>query len=719
MKRLLVRTLLLATVIGLGTLAVFEAKRLLRYDDPAEAPAIARREDDPRPIPLAPENPEFAPPADMPDFSQRPAADPPPRERFTAARPQPQRVYGTASAASEIPAGYTDDVPAGSPDEAGAPPVEDNHYAEPRRMQAEPAADAMPATGGDPFGIRRRSQSPRYAQQASATDDDAQALDPSDAAAPPNQRYAGRDNLPAGDEVAEDAGSDNFAPPTGLGRGGNVPAVSTVPGIASGDDDLPAEAQRPGDCGPNRRGHRPARRAAPRRDASPQCDDRETGAGRDSGRQTGRLHDHGTQPGQPRRARGRGARRRSAGHSIHRVDSAGEARPAGRIDLGAGQPQADVRGHDEHSVAAAGRGRDRQRGHAAFCAGASARTTATRPQLVLEAAAPSRVMIGTDLTLKIKLSNTGTGAATGVVLTETVPPGLKHPAGNELEFEVGTLKPGEHRELELALTAAQPGPLTNLLALRADADLAVETRTACEVIAPSLKVGVTGPKRRYLERSAIYSISVTNPGTAPAHDVELTAVLPKGLKFVEANNAGQFDPANGAVYWSLEQLPPGSTGTVTVTALPVEPGELKLHVQGRAKQGLLDELDETVVVEGIAAILFELVDVHDPIEVGGETSYEIRVINQGSKSASNVRVVALFPPQMQPVGAEGPARHVIDGQRVLFDPVGQLGPKADMTYTVKAKALAAGDLRLRVQVVTDENRTPITREESTRVYSEE
>jgi uncharacterized repeat protein (TIGR01451 family) len=247
----------------------------------------------------------------------------------------------------------------------------------------------------------------------------------------------------------------------------------------------------------------------------------------------------------------------------------------------------------------------------------------------------------------------------------------------------------------------------------------VETKTQCEVIAPDLKVGVSGPKRRYLERSAVYNISVTNPGTAAAKEIELAAVLPKGLKFVEANNAGQYDAATGAVYWSLEELPAGETGTVSVTALPIEPGELRLHVKGRAQQGLTDEHDEVVIVEGIAAILFELVDINDPIEVGGETTYEIRVINQGSKGASDVRVVALLPPQLQAVSADGPARHVIDGQRVLFDPVGQLAPKADMTYTVKVKAIGAGDLRLRVQVLTDEIRTPITKEESTRVYSEE
>ena len=86
-------------------------------------------------------------------------------------------------------------------------------------------------------------------------------------------------------------------------------------------------------------------------------------------------------------------------------------------------------------------------------------------------------------------------------------------------------------------------------------------------------------------------------------------------------------------------------------------------------------------MEGLAAIVFELSDVNDPIEVGGETTYEVRVINQGTKAATNLRVVALLPPEMKPLSADGPARHVIDSQRVLFDPLAQLAPKADTTYT--------------------------------------
>ena len=66
------------------------------------------------------------------------------------------------------------------------------------------------------------------------------------------------------------------------------------------------------------------------------------------------------------------------------------------------------------------------------------------------------------------------------------------------------------------------------------------------------------------------------------------------------------------------------------------------------------EKELPVSIEGIAAILFQVVDVDDPIEEGGETTYEIRVLNQGSKAATNVRMAVQVPPEMRAVAAEGP-----------------------------------------------------------------
>jgi uncharacterized repeat protein (TIGR01451 family) len=354
-----------------------------------------------------------------------------------------------------------------------------------------------------------------------------------------------------------------------------------------------------------------------------------------------------------------------------------------------------------------------------FRAEASVRTTATRPLLQLEVLGPSKVNKGEQWKLHITLSNPGSGAATGVTLTENVPQGLKHEEGKELELEIGTLKPGESRELDLALVAAEPGMVTNVITAAGDGKLQAEARTEVEVVAPQLQVAMTGPKRRYLERNATHNISISNPGTAPAKDVDLVAVLPRNLKFVEANNGGQFDAATHAVYWSLEELPPKETGTVTLTTLPLEPGEARVLIKSSSKTGLKDEREEVVAIEGLAAINFQLADVKDPIEVGGETSYEIKVTNQGTKAATNVRLAAIVPRGLKAVSAEGPVRYRIEGPHVVFEPLKQLAAKGDTIYKIKVQAIGAGDQRIEIQVATDEIRDPISKQESTRVYGDE
>ncbi len=354
-----------------------------------------------------------------------------------------------------------------------------------------------------------------------------------------------------------------------------------------------------------------------------------------------------------------------------------------------------------------------------FRADASARTVATKPQLVVKASAPRQVLIGEQITLSITISNPGSGIATGVVLAEHVPPELQHPAGAELEYEIGDLKPNESRQLDLVLSAARAGMVTNVLTVRDDGNLRAEDRLELEVTAPQLDIVLAGPKRRYLEREATYKVTLSNPGSAPARQVELVAHLPTGLKFVSANNAGHYEAATRSVHWRLEELPTNESGSVQLTTMPVEAGQQKLRISGSADKGLSVEKEQPVLIEGIAAILFEVVDVDDPIEAGGETTYEIRVLNQGSKAAVNVRLAVLLPAEMRPVAAEGPTRHTINGPQVLFDGLSCLAPKADTTYRVRVQGLQAGDQRVRVQLLTDEMRTPVTKDESTQVYSDE
>jgi uncharacterized repeat protein (TIGR01451 family) len=295
---------------------------------------------------------------------------------------------------------------------------------------------------------------------------------------------------------------------------------------------------------------------------------------------------------------------------------------------------------------------------------------------------------------------------------------LKHAAGPALEFDIGTLKAGETRELELLLKAEKAGKVVNVLSARADGNLQVQQQVEFEVIAPALAVEVNGPERRYLERPATYEVTVANPGTAVAHDVQLVTKLPKGMRFVRANNMGEYDAASHAVYWSLSELPEGERGTVELVAMPIETGPQTLEVEGKA-QGLADHKQQQILVEGLAAIMFEVRDLEDPIEVGGETGYEIRVVNQGTKAATNIKVAVNLPPGMKVISAEGESRHAVQGASIVFEPLAQLAPKADTVYRLKVQGLQAGDQRVMVEVNTDDLGQPIRREESTRVFGDE
>ncbi len=354
-----------------------------------------------------------------------------------------------------------------------------------------------------------------------------------------------------------------------------------------------------------------------------------------------------------------------------------------------------------------------------FAASATARSVCTRPLLTIEHSAPKKLLIGESLTMTIVVTNPGTGAATGVVVEEDVPPGLIHVSGAELEYEIGTLRPGESKPMELTLRADKAGIIKNTIVVRGDGNLAAQHQINIEVVAPQLQVGIVGPKKRFLERPATYTVPVSNPGTAAARDVELVAYLPRGMKFVETDAHGQYDPQQHAVFWTLEELPATKNGTVKLTAMPMETGDQKLRIEGRADLGLTTAFEQVISVDASAELIHTIADLSDPIEVGSDTTYEVRVTNVGTKSATNIRIAALLPPELKVLSGEGPTRAANDGSRVIFEPLARLNPGEEAIFRVQANAQKAGDFIVRVQISSNEWPNPVTREESTRVYSDQ
>jgi uncharacterized repeat protein (TIGR01451 family) len=353
-----------------------------------------------------------------------------------------------------------------------------------------------------------------------------------------------------------------------------------------------------------------------------------------------------------------------------------------------------------------------------FAAKASVRSLATRPALAIEVSPPEPTRVGGDIPVTISVSNPGTGRATGVVLEGMLPAGLAHRAGQELEFDIGSLAPGETRSIDLLLASTGPGRHRVELGVRADGQLEERLPVTVEVTAPTLELTAELPARRYLQRPATCVLSMANAGTAAARSVELAAQLPPGLKFVSANNAGYYDEKTHRVLWQLEELPPAEIGSVEVVLMPIALGSQQIVAAARSPDGLSDQITKMLEVEGVAALTFTVVDSEDPIEVEGVTEYVVRVGNQGTQAASNVQVMATILGDMQPVDASGPVDHRISNLTVTFEPLARLAPTEETVFRVRVRGKRAGDQRVQVQITSADHPTPVSKEEITRVYSD-
>ncbi len=354
-----------------------------------------------------------------------------------------------------------------------------------------------------------------------------------------------------------------------------------------------------------------------------------------------------------------------------------------------------------------------------FATQASMRTVVTKPVLSIEHDTTPKVLMGDNFVFDVIVENQGDGAATDVIISEEVPTQLEYQAGfRQLEYEVGTLMPGQKKKLRLALRAGKVGKFRNVMYASGKGGLEAKHALDLEVVAPEINVKCEGPNKRYLQRKATHQFTIENRGTAKATNVGLVARLPSGLRYVSADNRGRYDSQSHAVYWKMPELTDGVAGTVELTTIPVSVGQQNIKFEAEADLKLFASTDHALMVEHLIDIFFDIDDAIDPIEVGSGTSYRMRVVNQGTKAASNVLLQVDFPPGLLPETVDGNLRHQIKGQRVVFEPISSLPPGQEMTMSINVTGKSPGDHRVVANIRADGREVAFSKEDTTRVYAD-
>ena len=353
-----------------------------------------------------------------------------------------------------------------------------------------------------------------------------------------------------------------------------------------------------------------------------------------------------------------------------------------------------------------------------FASQASVRTVSTQPRLEITQVLDPKVLIGNMLDIRIQISNNGTGVARDIVLVEEVPTGLKHPKGPSMELEAFNLEPGESRTIPLELLATEAGMLQNIVRATAANTSPVETVSSVQVVAPKLQVALVGPKLRYLERQATYQITIANPGTAVARNVDIMASLPRGLRFNNAGEQGEYISSKHAVAWNLEELGPGESASTELVVLPVEEGDFVIRVQTQAQDVRPESVEKQVRVEGQSELAFSIEDDNDPIETDGFTTYTVKINNIGTRGDRNVEVAVELPPGATVLQVKAPMAHKTTSNGILFEPIPEMRAKDQQVIQFSVRLSREETQVVRAQVKSQQRPVPVVKEESTQVYSD-
>jgi len=339
---------------------------------------------------------------------------------------------------------------------------------------------------------------------------------------------------------------------------------------------------------------------------------------------------------------------------------------------------------------------------------------AVRPALEVTKTGPAEVLICEPIPYTVTVHNTGDGTATNVHIADRLPQGLATQDGKtSVAFDAGDLGPGQAKRATYTVKASKAGTFTNTAVATADRGLKAERSHQVVVREPVLKVTKTGPAMRYVGRNAAYEMTVANTGDGPARQTVLTDTLPGGMALVSADAGGR--EAGGKVTWNLGTLEPKQSKTVSLTLKATEIGTMRNVARATATCAEA-HADATTQVTGIAAILLEVVDLEDPIEVGSNETYVITVTNQGSAVGTNIRVTCTLPEEQQYVSSDGPTQASVAGRKITFAPLAQLAPHAKAVYRVLVKGAKAGDVRFAADLVSDQMTSPAGETESTHIY---
>ena len=209
------------------------------------------------------------------------------------------------------------------------------------------------------------------------------------------------------------------------------------------------------------------------------------------------------------------------------------------------------------------------------------------PLTITKTVGKAQYDVGETVTYTVNVVN-GAGAATGVVVTDTLPVGLTFVSASDGGVWDANTRTVTWTVGNLAVGASFTPTVTATVTGDAAAKTLVNTATAdndqmdnpvsavASFYVPSADLVLTKTVDKsapMVKDTVVFTLIVNNNGPDTAVDVTVDDKLPAGLTYVShVANFGTYDPVTGL--WSISSLPNGASAVLTITAVVEESGRI-------------------------------------------------------------------------------------------------------------------------------------------------
>jgi len=148
----------------------------------------------------------------------------------------------------------------------------------------------------------------------------------------------------------------------------------------------------------------------------------------------------------------------------------------------------------------------------------------------------------------------------------------------------------------------------------------------------------------------------------------------------------------------------------------VEEGDYVIRMQGRGDGVKSEPFEKPLRIDGQSELAFSIEDDNDPIETDEQTTYIVKLINNGTRIDQDVSLMVELPPGAKVLQVNAPVAYTVTREGLVFEPIPQVKAKDQQSYRFTLQLTQEGTHVVRAQVKSKLRPLAIVKEESTQVY---